>query len=107
VEDQRLLKAASEGDRVALSQVKKYTNDPDFIPTWGDPAHAAFSWRINEISGDDLVVRESTIAKFRAMKDEFGFAKAPAFKKLAITRIIHNWLHVLVHEVRVMPHLPD
>jgi len=102
VEDQRLLKAASEGDRVALSQVKKYTNHPEYIAVWGDPAHAAFSWLLNEIAGDDHVVRESTIAKVRTMRQEFCFDEASAFKKLAITRIIHNWLHVSVLEVRVM-----
>ena len=38
------------------------------------------------------------------MREEFGFEKAPAFQKLAITRIIHNWLHVSVLEVRLMQH---
>ena len=41
---------------MALSQVKKYTNDPAFIPIWGDPANAAFSWLISVVAGDDLAV---------------------------------------------------
>jgi hypothetical protein len=106
VEDQRLLKAASEGDRVALSQVKKYIEKPECIAIWGDPAHAALCWLIGEIAGDNDVIRESTHAKIRSMQKEFGYAEASAFKKLAITRIIHNWLHVSVLEVRVMQQSP-
>ncbi len=98
--DRATLQAAAKGDAAALEKAKPYLTDPKYIKLWGNPMYAARCWLISQVAGSDSVVVRTTHARVAMLQDELGFATANMLEKLAITRIVHNWLAVAALDVR-------
>ncbi len=98
--DRATLQAAAKGDAAALVKAQPYLTDPKYIKAWGNPMYAARCWLIGQVAGDDAVVARTTHARIAMLQDELGFAEASVLERLAITRILHNWLAVAALEAR-------
>ena len=98
--DRVTLQAATKGDAASLEKAKPYLTDPKYIKLWGNPMYAARCWLVTQVSGSDSVVARTTHARVAMLQDELGFATANMLEKLAITRIVHNWLAVAAPDVR-------
>jgi hypothetical protein len=92
--DRATLQAAAKGDAAALAKAEPYLTDPKHIKVWGDPMFAARCWLVTQVSGDDVVVARATHARVKLLREELGFVTANMLEKIAITRIVHNWLAV-------------
>ena len=98
--DRATLQAAAKGDTAALEKAKPYLTDPKYIKLWGKPMYAARCWLVTQVAGSDSVVARTTHARIVMLQNELGFATANMLEKLAITRIVHNWLAVAALDVR-------
>jgi len=98
--DRATLQAAAKGDKLALEKAQPYLTDAKYIRKWGNPMYAARCWLVGQVSGDDMVVGRATHARVALLQDELGFAEANVLERLAITRIVHNWLAVAALDVR-------
>lgn len=98
--DRATLQAAAKGDVAVLEKAKPYLTDPKYIKLWGNPMYAARCWLVTQVAGSDSVVARTTNARVAMLQDELGFASANMLEKLAITRIVHNWLAVAALDVR-------
>jgi len=98
--DQATLRAAAKGDAAALAKAQPYLTDPKYIMEWGNPTYAARCWLVGQVAGDDAVVARTTHARATMLHDELGFSEANMLEKLAITRIVHNWLAVAALEAK-------
>lgn len=98
--DRATLQAAAKGDAAALEEAKPYLTDPKYIKLWGNPMTAARCWLVGQVAGNDDVVASATHARVVMLQNELGFATANMLEKLAITRIVHNWLAVAALDVR-------
>ena len=98
--DRATLQAAAKGDAAALGEAKPYLTDPKYIKLWGNPMTAARYWLVGQVAGNDDVVASATHARVVMLQNELGFATANMLEKLAITRIVHNWLAVAALDVR-------
>lgn len=98
--DRIMLMAAAKGDASALEKAKPYLADPKYIKLWGNPMVAARCWLVGQVAGNDAVVGNATHARVVMLQNELGFATANMLEKLAITRIVHNWLAVAALDVR-------
>ena len=92
--DRATLQAAAKGDKAALAKAQPYLTDPKYVRVWGDPMYAARCWLVGQVAGDDIVVARTTHERVRLMREELGFEKANTLERIAITRIVHNWLAV-------------
>lgn len=99
-EDRKILKAAAKGDKEALEKAQPYLSDPKLIQKWGDPMLSSRCWLVSQVAGDNLVVAHATHARMKLMREELGFEQANMLEKIAITRIVHNWLAVSALEAR-------
>ena len=95
-----MLQAAAKGDAAALEKAKPYLTDPKYIKLWGNPMTAARCWLVGQVAGNDDVVASATHARVVMLQNELGFGTANMLEKLAITRIVHNWLTVAALDVR-------
>ncbi len=98
--DRATLQAAAQGDAAALAKAQPYLTDPKYIKQWGNPMYAARCWLVGQVAGDDAVVGRTTHARANMLQEELGFAEGNMLEKLAITRIIHNWLAVAAFEAK-------
>ncbi len=62
--------------------------------------YAARCWLVGQVAGNDTVVARTTHARVAMLQEELGFAEASVLERLAITRILHNWLAVAALDVR-------
>lgn len=99
-EDRATLQAAAKGDKAALVKAQPYLTDPKYVHAWGNPMYAARCWLVGQVSGDDIVVARTTHAKMAILQTELGYTEANTLEKIAITRIVHNWLAVAALDVR-------
>jgi hypothetical protein len=98
--DRATLRAAARGDAAALAASRKYLSDARYTRRWGDPMHAARCWLVTEASGTDRVVAAATFAHAQRMADDLGWQRATAVERLAIVRVVNNWLMVGILEVK-------
>lgn len=98
--DRATLQAAAKGDRAALAKVEPYLSDPKYVQLWGDPMRAARCWLVGQVAGQDTVVARATHARAALLSRELGFETANALEKVAVTRVVHNWLAVAAMEAR-------
>ncbi len=93
-EDQAVLRAAAAGDKAALAKCEKYLTDRRYARRWGNPVYAARCWVISQTCGTDRVVGRAAHAYADQLADDLGVGRATALEKLAITRVVSNWLMV-------------
>lgn len=93
-EDRAVLQAAAKGDAAALAKAHKYLTDPKYVAQWGDPMCAARCWLVSQVAGDDRLVARATHARAKLLREELGYDTANALEKVAVTRVVHNWLAV-------------
>ena len=98
--DRATLQAAAKGDPAALAKAQPYLTDPKFIKLWGNPMCAARCWLVGQVSGDDIVVARTTHGRMAMIQQELGYEAANTLEKIAITRIVHNWLAVAALDAR-------
>ena len=98
--DRVTLQAAAKGDAAALAKAQPYLTDPKYIMAWGNPMYAARCWLVTQVAGDDVIVARATHSRVKMLQDELGFTNANLLEKLAITRIVHNWLAVAALEAK-------
>jgi|GEM_PF-1598215 len=98
--DRVTLQAAAKGGTAALAKAQPYLTDPKYITAWGNPMYAARCWLVGQVAGDDAVVGRTTHARVTMLHDELDFASASMLEKIAITRIVHNWLAVAALEAK-------
>lgn len=98
--DRVTLQAAAKGDAAALAKAQPYLTDPKYIMAWGNPVYAARCWLVTQVAGDDVIVARATHSRVKMLQDELGFTNASLLEKLAITRIVHNWLAVAALEAK-------
>jgi hypothetical protein len=99
-QDQAVLRAAANGDAAALEQSRKYLTDRSYTRRWGNPVYAARCWLVGQSCGHNQVVARATHNHAEQLAGDLGGASATALEKLAITRIVNNWLMVGVLEVK-------
>ena len=98
--DRATLRAAAKGDAAALAKAQPYLTDPKYIKAWGNPMYAARCWLVGQVAGDDAVIGRTTHARVTMLHDELDFADSSMLEKIAITRIVHNWLAVAALEAK-------
>jgi hypothetical protein len=98
--DREVLKAAAKGDAAALERAQPYLTDRRYTEQWGSPMHAARCWLIAQASGENLVVALATKNRADQLADDLGHRSANVLERLAIIRVVHNWLAVGVLEAR-------
>lgn len=98
--DRATLQAAAKGDRAALARAEPYLSDPKYVQLWGDPMRAPRCWLVGQVAGQDKVVARATHARAALLTQELGFETANVLEKVAITRVVHNWLAVAALEAR-------
>ncbi len=99
-EDQAVLRAAATGDAAALEQARKYLTDRKYTRRWGNPVYAARCWLVGQVCGTDKVVARATHHHADQLAEDLGGGHATALEKLAITRVVNNWLMVGLLEVK-------
>ena len=99
-DDRAVLQAAAMGDAAALEKARPYLTDKRYIARWGSPMYAAKCWLVGQACGDDHVVARATHNRADQLRDELGFRDANALERLAIARVVHNWLMVGVLEAK-------
>jgi hypothetical protein len=105
--DRALVEALVEADEGALLKVRKYTDDPAVFRRWGNPAYMARVWLVYQISGDDQVVRRAVYRQVDELGTELGREGAGYLERLAISRVVHNWLMVTALEARACSFRPE
>ncbi len=108
--DRATLAAAAAGDPAALAAAEPYFRDPATLCRWGDPIHAARCWLVSQASSDNRLVHAATHRQADALRDGLGWAAADALSRMAILRVVNNWLAVGVLEAkanRVTPGHPS
>ena len=98
--DRLVLAKAATGDAAVLAAAEPYFHDAARLRRWGDPVHAAKCWLVVQSCGDDYLVRRATHRFADAMQEGLGWATADALQRLAILRIVNNWLAVGVLEAK-------
>jgi hypothetical protein len=99
-EDREVLAAAAKGDEAALEKARPYLTDGRYIARWGSPMYAAKCWLVGQACGDDKVVARATHNRADQLRDELGYQSANVLERIAITRVVHNWLTVGILEVK-------
>jgi len=98
--DRAVLAKAAAGDAAALDAAEPYFTDPDRLRRWGDPMYAARCWLVSQSAGDNALVYQATHRHANAMRDGLGWGGADALQRLAIVRVVNNWLAVGVLEAK-------
>jgi hypothetical protein len=98
--DRAVLAKAAAGDAAALDAAEPYFSDPVRLRRWGDPMYAARCWLVSQSGGDNAVVQRATHRHATAMRDGLGWEAADALQRLAIVRVVNNWLAVGVLEAK-------
>ncbi len=84
----------------ALAAAEPYFQDAAMRRRWGDPMHAARCWLVQQSCGDDKLVARATHRYATSMRDGLGWAEADALQRVAILRVVNNWLAVGVLEAK-------
>ena len=95
-----MLAKAATGDAEALAAAEPYFKDAARLRRWGDPVHAAKCWLVTQSCGDDWLVGRATHRFAESMQEGLGWADADALQRLAILRVVNNWLAVGVLEAK-------
>jgi hypothetical protein len=98
--DRALLAKAATDDAAGLAAAEPYFQDAARLRRWGDPVYAARCWLVWQSCGEDSLVRRSTHRFADAMQEGLGWAKADALQRIAILRVVNNWLAVGVLEAK-------
>ena len=96
--DRAVLAKAATGDADALAAAEPYFEDASRLRRWGDPMHAARCWLVTQSCGDDILVARATHRYANSMRDGLGWVEADALQRVAILRVVNNWLAVGVLE---------
>ena len=98
--ERAVLARAATGDAAALAAAEPYFEDADRLRRWGDPVYAARCWLVSQSCGQDKLVARATHRYADRMAEGLGWAAADALQRLAIYRVVNNWLAVGVLEAR-------
>ena len=98
--DRAVLTKAASGDAAASAAAKPYFEDASRLRRWGDPMHAARCWLVTQSCGDNMLVARATHRYANIMRDGMGWEGADALQRVAILRVVNNWLAVGVLEAR-------
>ena len=98
--DRAVLAKAATGDADALAAAEPYFEDASRLRRWGDPMHAARCWLVTQSCGDNVLVARETHRYATSMRDGLGWDAADALQRVAILRVVNNWLAVGVLEAR-------
>ena len=98
--DRAILVKAATGDAAALEAAEPYFRDEDRLKRWGDPMYAARCWLVSQSCGDNALVCRATHRYANALRDGLGWDGADALERLAIVRVVNNWLAVGVLEAK-------
>ena len=98
--DRAVLAKAATGDADALAAAEPYFEDASRLRRWGDPMHAARCWLVTQSCGDDILVSRATHRYANSMRDGLGWEAADALQRVAILRVVNNWLAVGVLEAK-------
>lgn len=80
--------------------------DRRYITRWGSPMYTAKCWLVSQACRDNMVVARATHNRADQLAADLGFQTANALERLAITRVVHNWLTVGVLEAKACGHKP-
>ncbi len=98
--DRAALAAAARGDPEGLKVATKYLEDPRCRSLWGDPMAAARAGLVSVAAGADpvaaLAINDHSFDTARRL----GWDGAGTLERMAITRMVHNWLAVAALEGR-------
>jgi hypothetical protein len=92
--DRAMLRAAAAGDPAALEQSRKYLTQQRYARVWGDAVYAARCWIISQTCGTDRLSAKASHSFADHLAADLGWERATALEKLAITRVVNNWLMV-------------
>lgn len=98
--DRETLAKAAKGDAAALVAAAPYLNDPKWVNKYGSPAYAARAWLVYQAAGDNRVVNDLIYKKVDTLLGELGWGAAGFLERVAITRIVNNWLAVHTLEAK-------
>ena len=98
--DRAVLAKAATGDADALAAAEPYFKDASRLRRWGDPMHAARCWLVTQSCGDNVLVARATHRYANSMRDGLGWEGADALQRVAILRVVNNWLAVGVLEAK-------
>lgn len=104
--DREVLLAAAKGDEGAFEKAQPYLTDRRYVARWGNPMHAARVWLVTQASGENMAVAAATNSHADHLADDLGYQSANVLERLAITRVVHNWLMVGVLEVKACGYKP-
>lgn len=92
--DRETLRAAARGDPAALAAARKYLTQRRYARVWGDAVYAARCWVISQTCGTDRLSAQASHQFADHLAADLGWENATALEKLAITRVVNNWLMV-------------
>lgn len=93
-DDRAVLRAAARGDPAALAAARKYLTQRRYARVWGDAVYAARCWVIAQTCGTDRLSAQASHSFADHLAADLGWEAATALEKLAITRVVNNWLMV-------------
>ena len=105
--DRDALAKAATGDAAALAAAEPYFRDAERLRLWGDPVYAARCWLVQQSAGENRLVARATQRFADAMQDGLGWATADALQRVAILRVVNNWLAVGVLEAKANRFNPE
>jgi hypothetical protein len=100
-EDRLILERAAQGDASAMAEANKYLTQPKYMVRWGDPHFATKCWLVSQFGGSDHLTVQATFRRADQLANDLGIAESNILEKLAISRIVNNWLAVGVLEIKV------
>ena len=100
-EDRLILERAAQGDASAMEAANKYLTQRKYMVRWGDPHFAAKCWLVSQFGGSDQLTVQATFRRVDQLANELGIGESNILEKLAISRIVNNWLAVGVLEIKV------
>lgn len=107
-EDQEVLDRAARGDAGVLPTVREWLRDPAKLSWLGSVAQMAEHAIVRQVAGDDVAVAAAVAAKMRDQRErlEAETPNASLPVRLAVTRVVHNWVVVHCMEATAAKHPP-
>ena len=105
--DRAALAKAATGDAAGLAAAEPYFKDAARLRRWGDPVYAARCWLVGQSSGTDDLVARATHRYADSMQEGLGWAAADPLQRLAILRVVNNWLAVGILEAKANRYNPE
>ena len=107
-EEQEVLDRAARGDAGVLPTVREWLKDPAKLSWLGSVAQMAEHAIVRQVAGDDVAVAAAVAAKMRDQRErlEAETPNASLPVRLAVTRVVHNWVVVHCLEATAAKHTP-